>query len=405
MRNSVIINQLFILREVFASIAFSVILCFHRKIETLINISMQVKDISRAIEAYAPIAYQESYDNCGLQVGDPDAHITGVLISLDVTEDIVAEAIERGCNMIVVHHPLIFSGLKRITGRSYVERVVHMAIRHDINIYAAHTNMDNVHNGVNERVAHKLGLVDTRILLPKPGTLSKLYTYAPADAADQVREALFAAGAGHISEYSECSFNTPGTGTFRASANANPAIGQAGGGREAIAEVKIEVLISRHQEGAVLQALRQSHPYEEVAYEIIALQNTNQQVGAGMVGRLPEPMSGPDFLALVKKEMKTGCIRHTPLPGRPVQRVAWCGGAGSFLLRDAIAAGADVFITGDFKYHQFFDAEGRIVIADIGHYESEQFTSEIFEAILKRKFPNFAVLLSNLSTNPVKYFS
>ncbi|MCW3122964.1 MAG: NGG1p interacting factor 3 protein [Flavipsychrobacter sp.] len=365
---------------------------------------MLVKDIIAAIEVYAPLVYQESYDNCGLQVGNLDDEVKGVLISLDVTEAILDEAIERGCNMIVSHHPLIFSGLKKISGRNYVERVVQRAIKNDISIYAAHTNLDNMYHGVNARIAQKLGLVNTSILAPKSTTISKLYAYAPAHSADAVRDALFVAGAGKIGLYSEASFNTKGIGTFRADATANPTIGTAGGEREWVDEVKIEVIVEKHNERSVLQALFASHPYEEVAYELIPLSNTNQQIGAGMIGTLVSPMEEVDFLAFLKQQMKTDCIRHTALKGKKITSVAVCGGSGSFLLGNAIQANADIFITGDFKYHQFFDAEGKIVIADIGHYESEQFTSEIFETILNEKFPNFAILLSNLSTNPVKYF-
>lgn len=365
---------------------------------------MLVKNIIKAIEDFAPPVYQESYDNCGLQVGDYNQEVSGVLLTLDVTEPIVEEAIERGCNMIVAHHPLLFSGLKSISGKNYIERVVRMAIKNDISIYAAHTNLDNVYNGVNAKFASRLGLVNTRLLSPKGGTLSKLYTYAPFDAADKVREAMFAAGAGSLGKYRECSFNTAGKGTFRAEEDADPAIGEAGGPREEIDELKIEVLVEKHTEQAVLQALRSAHPYEEVAYELVPLPNVNQEIGSGMIGELPAPMDELEFLAFLKQHMKTDCIRHTPLSGRPVKKVALCGGSGSFLLKDAIRNNADIFITGDFKYHQFFDAEGKIVIADIGHYESEQFTVEIFEDIIKDKFPNFAVLLSNLNTNPVKYY-
>jgi dinuclear metal center YbgI/SA1388 family protein len=365
---------------------------------------MTVKEIIITIEAFAPPVYQESYDNSGLQVGNTSDVVTGILISLDVTEEIVAEAMTRGCNMIVAHHPLIFSGLKQLSGRNYVERVVRMAIKNDINIYAAHTNLDNIHKGVNAKFAEKLGLINTRILTPKSDILSKLYTYAPLSDADRVRDAMFAAGAGNISEYSECSFNTSGTGTFRASPGASPAIGIAGGERVSLPEVRIEVLVSRHHEAAVLQALRAAHPYEEVAYELVRLPNPVAEIGSGMIGELPQPLPEQEMLALIKKQMNTGCIKHTSFGGRHISKVAICGGSGSFLLSQAIRAGADIFITADYKYHQFFDAEGKIVIADIGHYESEQYTSEIFEAILKKKFPNFAILLSNLSTNPVKYF-
>ncbi len=365
---------------------------------------MLVKEITAAIEEIAPIMYQESYDNCGIQVGDMNMEVTGVLLTLDVTEEVLAEAMQLHCNTIIAHHPLIFSGLKRIAGRNYVERIIQKAIKNDITIYAAHTNLDNMMAGVNAKIAEKLGLINTRILAPKSGTLSKLYTYAPVNIADKVRDALFAAGAGNIGNYSECSFNSPGLGSFRPAANASPAIGTAGGARETVQEVKIEVLIEKHTEQAVLNALRLAHSYEEVAYEIIPLTNINQQIGAGLIGTLPTPMQERTFLNLVRTQMKAECIRHTHMPGYNIERVALCGGSGSFLLNDAIAAKADIFITGDFKYHQFFDAEGKIIIADIGHYETEQFTPEIFESVLKKKFPNFAVRLSNVLTNPVKYF-
>lgn len=365
---------------------------------------MQIKDIIQAIEEFAPPMYQEGYDNSGLQIGNLNDEAKGVLISLDVTEAILDEAMQRGANMVVVHHPLLFSGLKQISGRNYIERIVQKAIKNDINIYACHTNLDNVRKGVNAKIAEKLGLVNTSILSPMGDSLLKLYTYAPRDAADKVREALFAAGAGQIGKYAECSFNTPGTGSFRPGAGTNPAIGQSGGARETVEEVKIEVLVDKARQGQVLKALFAAHPYEEVAYEMVALRNTNQDLGAGMVGELAEPMDEQDFLAHIKSNMYTEVIRHTALKGKKVSKVALCGGSGSFLLKDAIRSGADFFITGDYKYHQFFDADGHLVIADIGHYESEQFTSEIFRDIINRKFPNFATLLSSLSTNPVNYY-
>jgi len=365
---------------------------------------MRVSEIMHVLEALAPLAYQESYDNSGLQVGDPSDEVHSILLTLDVTEAVVQEAIERKCNLIVAHHPLIFSGLKRITGASYVERTVRLAIRHGINIYAAHTNLDNIHNGVNAMIASKLELHDTTILAPKTGNLLKLYTYVPRDAAGNVRKALFAAGAGAIGAYTECSFNTAGTGTFRPGEGTHPAIGEPGGECEEVEETKIEVLVPQHLQHTVLKALKHSHPYEEAAYELIALENQNQETGAGMTGLLPAPMETRDFLAFLKERMQTACIRHTALPERPVQRIAVCGGSGSFLLQEAMRAGADVLVTADFKYHQFFDADGRILIADIGHYESEQFTVGIFEAVLKKNFPNFAILLSTTSTNPVNYY-
>jgi dinuclear metal center YbgI/SA1388 family protein len=364
-----------------------------------------VKDIISAIEDFAPVAYQESYDNSGLQVGNPNDEVKAVLLTLDVTEAILDEAIQRGANMIVAHHPLLFSGLKRISGSNYIERIVYKAIKNDISIYAAHTNLDNVRAGVNAKIAEKLGLINTSILAPMAGNLRKLYIYVPLNALDKVRDGLFAAGAGEVSKYSECSFNTLGTGTFKPADDASPAIGVAGGSREQVEEIKLEILFEKHAESRILKALFANHPYEEVAYEVVVIQNTNQDLGAGMVGTLPKPMDEKSFLAYLKQQMKTDCIRYTPLLGKNIEKVAICGGSGSFLLKNAISAGAGVFITGDFKYHQFFDAENKLVIADIGHYESEQFTVEIFTGILNKKFPNFAVLVSNTSTNPVKYYT
>lgn len=365
---------------------------------------MQVKDIIKAIEGYAPLLYQENYDNSGLQIGDPSMEVKGVLLTLDITEEIVMEAIERNCNMIVAHHPLIFTGLKQISGKNYVERIVMKAIRNDIAIYAAHTNLDNIHNGVNALIAKKLGLKEVSILAPMSGTLRKLHTFVPQDHADKVREAMFAAGAGTLGDYKECSYNINGTSTFRPGPHTDPAIGEPNGPRQLVNEVKIEVLIEQHNQNRVLKALVDAHPYEEVAYDIISLINVNQEIGAGMIGKLDMPLDENEFLTFVKDKMQAHCIRHTQLLGKKVEKIAICGGSGSFLLKDAIAAGADVFVTADFKYHQFFDAERKIVIADIGHYETEHFTSEIFEEILKEKFPNFAILLSNITTNPVNYF-
>ena len=365
---------------------------------------MKLTEIIEAITTFAPLAYQESYDNCGLQVGDTSANITAALVTLDVTEAVIEEAIARNANLVIAHHPLIFSGLKSITGKNYVERTLLKAIKNDIHIYAAHTNLDNVHNGVNKKIADKIGLIDTRVLSPKPNTLYKLCTYAPLSDAERVRNALFAAGAGSIGQYSECSFNNEGHGTFKPHENANPTIGIAGGAREWVPETKIEVIVAQHLQQQVIAALLAAHPYEEVAYEVIAIGNLNKEVGAGIVGLLPEPMPVMAFFELLKTQMKTQCIKYTALSATHVHKIALCGGSGSFLLKEAISSKADIFITSDYKYHQFFDAENRIMIADIGHFETEQYTPEIFKEILREKFPNFAVLLSNTLTNPVNYF-
>jgi dinuclear metal center YbgI/SA1388 family protein len=363
---------------------------------------MQIQDIIRCVEERAPLTYQESYDNAGLITGDPGWEVTGVLTTLDATEEVVKEAMEKKCNLVLAHHPILFRSLKKLSGGGYVERAIITAVKHDIAIYAAHTNLDNVTRGVNDMIAERLGLVHTAILEPRPGTLKKLYTFTPTEDAARVRQALFDAGAGHIGLYGDASFNTPGTGTFRAGEGANPYVGDIGT-RHMEPEVRTEVIFPRHLQSAVVRALLAAHPYEEVAYDIVSLDNPNQEIGSGLIGELPEPMEETPFLRHLKDRMQTDCIRHSPLRGVPVRRVAVCGGAGSFLTARAIGAGAQVYVSADFKYHEFFDADGQIVIADTGHFESEQFTPEIFCRLIRERFSNFAPLKSSVRTNPINY--
>jgi dinuclear metal center YbgI/SA1388 family protein len=362
-----------------------------------------IKSVTEYLETIAPPAFQEGYDNTGLIIGEQLWDVNGVLLSLDCTEEVIDEAIRHKCNLVISHHPIIFSGLKKLNGKNHVERTIIKAIQNNIAIYAIHTNLDNVHTGVNKKICDKLGLVNTRILSTKKNILRKLVTFTPKEQAEKVRAALFAAGAGRIGNYDECSFSLEGTGTFRGSESANPFVGERGKQHREV-EVRIESIYSMHLEAAILDALRQAHPYEEIAYDIYPLENHNQEVGSGMVGELANEVSENDFLAHLKSVMRTGCIRHTKLKGRKVKRIAICGGSGSFLLQDAINVQADFFVTADYKYHQFFDAEGRIVIADIGHYESEQFTPELVKESLVRNFSTFAVRLTELVTNPVHYY-
>lgn len=363
---------------------------------------MKIRDITNAIAAFAPLQYQESYDNAGLLFGNADWELTGVLLTLDATEAVIDEAIEKKCNLVVAHHPIVFGGLKKINGNNYVERVAIKAIKNDIAIYASHTNLDNVRNGVCDMMARRLELQQCSILSPKKELLRKLYTFVPQADAEKVRSALFAAGAGHIGAYNECSFNVEGNGTFKAGEGTTPYVG-AVGQRHIEAETKVEVIFPVYLEQVVTKALLGSHPYEEVAYDIVKLENAYAEVGSGLIGTLKEPMEEETFLRWVKQQFNTGCVRYTPLRGKPVRKVALCGGAGSFLLKRAISAGADAYISADFKYHEFFDAENQIVIADVGHFESEQFTVELFYHILTEKFPNFAPLKSTIRTNPVNY--
>ena len=364
---------------------------------------MKLHELTTYLESIAPLDYQEDYDNSGLIVGNGNQEITQGLISLDCTEAVVDEAIRTGSQVIISHHPIVFKGLKKFNGKTYVERVVEKAIRHNIALYAIHTNLDSVMDGVNARICQVLGLTNPRILSAKNGILKKLVTYVPLSHAATVRDALFKAGAGQIGDYSECSFNAEGTGTFKAGQDTNPYVGQPGQQHHE-AETRIETIYPAHLESKILMALFLNHPYEEVAYDLYNLSNQHQQVGAGMIGELEHAISEHEFLGSLKSNLKAAVIRHTQLKGKPVKKVAVCGGSGGFLLKQAIAAGADVFVTADYKYHEFFDAEDKIVIADVGHFESEQFTQHLLYEIIQKKFSNFAVRLTEINTNPIKYF-
>ena len=363
---------------------------------------MKIKDIAACIEEIAPLNYAEDFDNVGLLVGDFNTEVTGVLVTLDTLETVVDEAIENNCNLIVSFHPILFSALKKLNGKNYVERAVIKAIKNNISIYAMHTALDNSFEGVSAKICEMLGLKNKKILIPQKNTLRKLTTYAPNDAAGKVRQALFNAGAGNIGNYDNCSFNAEGYGTFRGNENSNPFVGEKGK-LHTENETLIGVIFEKHKEGNVLSALFNSHPYEEVAYEIVSLENTNQEIGLGMIGELEEEKSEIDFLNFLKNTMYSKGIRHSELLGKPIKKVAVLGGSGSFAIKNAIKAGADIYVTADIKYHEFYKAENKLIIADIGHYESEQFTKNLLVDILTKKFPNFAIILSQKNTNPIYY--
>ncbi|HBI81630.1 MAG TPA: Nif3-like dinuclear metal center hexameric protein [Bacteroidales bacterium] len=363
---------------------------------------MTVRDITLIVESFAPLAFQEDYDNSGLLVGNANMEVKGVLLAIDVTPHVVNEAKERGANLIVAHHPIIFKPLKHITGEGYVEQVVMDAIKNDIAIYAAHTNVDSVFGGVSFRIAEKMGLTNTQVLAPLQGQLVKLVTFAPTEHAERVRQAIFSAGAGVIGNYDSCSYNTQGQGTFRAGEGTNPFVGKKGE-IHFEPEVRIETVVPRHKLAEVIKSMIDAHPYEEVAYDVFPLDLPYKKAGLGTVGDLPAPIEIMKFLSHVKHQLKTQFVRYTNPIKQYVNRIAICGGTGISLLNDALAAKADVFITADVKYHQFFDAENLIVIADVGHFESEQFTVDIFYDLLSKKLPNFAILKSDVRTNPINY--
>ena len=364
---------------------------------------MKVAEIIETLEKISPTVYQESYDNCGLIIGKSEWECTGVLCTLDATEEVILEAKTKGCNLVVAHHPIIFSGLKKINGKNYVENAVITSIKNDIAVYAIHTNLDNVINGVNGKIADALGLINRRILLTKSSQLMKLFTFVPVEYSEKIKSALFEAGGGNIGNYSECSFSAEGTGSFKAGENTNPFVGEIGQ-RHHEKELKIEIIFPSYLQNTIVEALITAHPYEEVAYDLIALENKFEAIGSGLIAELPEPVDESAFLAQIKSSFRLKAIKHTPLLGKKVKKVAICGGSGSFLINNALAAGADFYISADVKYHEFFDAEGKMVIADIGHWESEQFTTDLLIGVLKANFPTFAVLKSEVRTNPVQYF-
>ncbi len=365
--------------------------------------TMKLIEITAYLENLAPPSYQEDYDNSGLIVGHVNDEVHSALVALDCTEQVVEEAIAKKCDLIITHHPIVFKGLKKLNGNNYVERVVLKAIKNNIALYAIHTNLDSVQNGVNAEICKRLGIENAKILLPKTGVLKKLVTFCENKDTEKLRNALFEAGAGQISHYSDCSFSINGVGTFKGDEQANPTLGKRGV-REYADETRIEVIFKSQDERKILLALFENHPYEEVAYDIYALENKLQNVGSGMVGWLSQEMEGKEFLQFVKHHMKATVLRHTSILAKKIKKVAVCGGAGSFLLKNAIAAGADAFVTADFKYHEFFDAEDKIMIVDMGHFESEQFTSNLLIDNIQEKFPNFAVRLTEHNTNPINYF-
>jgi dinuclear metal center YbgI/SA1388 family protein len=363
---------------------------------------MKIKQIFPILQELAPLEYAEDFDNVGLLVGNQEQEITGILVCHDALESIIDEAIENNCNLVVCFHPILFSGIKKITGKNYVERAVIKAIKNDIAIYAIHTALDNHKNGVNQIFCDALGLKNTKILIPKQNFIQKLVTYTVPENAEKLRKALFDAGAGKIGNYENCSYNSTGIGTYMGNENSNPKIGNK---LEFIEtnEIKIEVTFEKHLQSKIINTLFKNHIYEEVAYEIYNLQNTHQNIGLGMIGELEEELDELNFLNIVKQKMQCGGIRHTQILNKKIKKVAVLGGSGSFAIPNAIQAGADVFLTADLKYHDFYQAENQTLLADIGHFESERFTKNYIVDFLKEKITNFAIVLSQINTNPVKY--
>ncbi len=363
---------------------------------------MKIKEVISALERFAPLPLQDGFDNAGLQIGLTEAETTGALLCLDVTEETVDEAIRGGYNLIISHHPLIFKGYKSITGRDYVERCILKAIKNDVVIYSAHTNLDNATGGVNWHIARKLGLSGIEALEPRKNSLLKLVTFVPVAQAEKVRQALFEAGCGHIGNYDACSYNLEGQGTFRAQEGTHPFCGTIGE-MHLEKEIRIETILPSFKKTEAVRALIAAHPYEEPAFDLYPLQNEWTQAGAGIIGTLEEPEEELDFLRRIKKIFKADCLRHGKLCGRAIRKVAVCGGAGAFLIPQAIGRGADVFITGEIKYHEYFGYESKILLAETGHYESEQYTPELLRSVLQDAYPEGRFDCSEINTNPINY--
>lgn len=364
---------------------------------------MKIIEIIKILESFAPRSLQESYDNSGLSIGDPNMVATGVLCTIDITHGVVDEAISKKANLIISHHPLIFQGLRSLTGSNDIEEIVIKAIKNDIAIYSGHTNFDNVHTGVNRKICNVLGLQDCKILNPLENHLVKLVTFVPEDHADKVRKAIFGSGAGNIGNYDSCSYNIEGEGSFRGNDDSNPFVGDKGHVHFE-KEIRIETILPQYMKAKVLNALISAHPYEEVAYDLYPLINQDPFAGAGMIGNLPDFLELDTLLLQLKEKFNAHGIRYAGNEKNKIKRIAVCGGSGSFLIKNALNQSADVFITGDIKYHQFFDAGNNMTIIDIGHFESEQFTKDIFYELLTKKIPKFAVHLSEVKTNPVNYY-
>lgn len=360
----------------------------------------RIQDITYYLESLAPSFYQEPYDNSGLLIGNIHDELKGILICLDSTEKVIDEAIQQNCNLIIAHHPILFKGLKQLTGKNYIEKAIIKAIKNNIAIYAIHTNLDNIQYGVNFKFAQQIGLHNPRILSPKKNTLKKMIVFTPKEHIESVAQAMHQAGAGHIGNYKNCRFQSEGIGTFEPLENANPFIGEKNK-PTFVSENKIEVVFPAYLEKNILQAMLQNHPYETPAYDIISLDNYTHETGAGAIGLLNQPMKKNDFLQHIKQTMNLPCIRHTAFIQEEVQKIAVCGGTGFFLLSEAIYQKADVFITADIKYHDFFEANDKITMLDIGHYESEIATKQLIYDLLMQKFTNIALVLSKTNTNPI----
>ncbi len=364
---------------------------------------MKLKEVVQNIEEVFQMSLAESYDNVGLLCGNPDRDVAGILVAHDALEIVVDEAIEKNLNLIVCFHPIIFSGLKTLTGKNYVEKSILKAIENKIAIFAIHTAFDNDGLGVNFGICEKLELINQQILMPKQEQLLQLSVHVPRENAVELKDALFSAGAGNVGNYDECSFTISGEGSFRPLEGANPYSGSLNE-REIADEVLISVIAEKFKLNKIVAAMKSAHPYEEVAYQIVELKNENHHVGLGRFGDLETEMEAEEFLKMVKGKFGLNVIRHSNILDKKIKRVGVLGGSGASGIAAAKRAKCDAYLTGDLKYHDFFQAENEMLLCDIGHFESEQFVVHQIFDILSEKFPKFAISKSVEKTNPVNYF-
>lgn len=362
-----------------------------------------LRTLLACIEQWAPFSWQESYDNAGLILGDPDRNVTEALVCFDVTPEVVDEAVRIGAGLIVSHHPAIFKGIKRINPASRLGYMIKQSLCHDIAWCALHTNLDNTLNGVNSYLCEQLGLKDVQPLAPLQDIYGKLQVYVPEAYAEKLRQALAEAGCGAGARYDACSYSSRGEGRFRAGSQAHPFSGQIGE-LHCEAECKIECLYPLHKTRQVLDVLRTNHPYEEPAFDLLPLRNEATGQGAGAIGNLQESMQETELLDKLKELTGTHCIRHSGFRGRKIRRIALCGGSGGSFIGNACARQADAYITGDLKYHDFADAGSGTWLVDIGHFESEKFAMELIFRFIRKNFPNFAVSISEQARNPVSFY-
>ena len=366
---------------------------------------MTVRGIQEIMEAWAPLDIAWERDNPGLQAGDTGRRVRGILVALDVTEPVVKEAKGAGANLIVSHHPLLFRPLRSLTTRSGTERTLTALARGGIALYSAHTNLDFTRGGTSFALAEALGLATEGFLTSSFRTESKIVTFVPPSHADSVAAAMAGAGAGVIGAYDGCSFRTEGTGTFRGGKGTHPAVGKAGVPEHA-REIRLEMVAPRRAVHTVVDALKGAHPYEEVAFDVYPLDNTSGAYGMGALGTLPRAVPLADFLGRVRRALRTRSLRWSGDPRSRVRRVAVCGGSGSELLPQAIAAGADAFVTADVRYHTFQEAGTEITLVDAGHFETEfPVVAAVVDRLrgeIRARGARIPVRASSQATNPVR---